>query len=56
MRYIKGTVGEELAYSPGEDVDLWGYSDAGHGSDSATKEGRSGFFFMSGGAALSWGK
>ena len=55
LRYIKGTVGEGLAYSPGEDVAVWGYSDASYGSDNETKRGRSGFVFMSGGAAVSWG-
>ena len=55
LRYIKGTVGEGLAYSPGEEVAVWGYSDASYGSDDKTKRGRSGFVFMSGGAAVSWG-
>ena len=55
LRYIKGTVGEGLAYSPGEEIAVWGYSDASYGSDNKTKRGRSGFVFMSGGAAVSWG-
>ena len=55
LRYIKGTVGEGLAYSPGEEIAVWGYSDASYGSDDETKRGRSGFVFISGGAAVSWG-
>ena len=39
----------------GEDVPLWGYSDASFGNDPETKKGRSGFVMMSGGAAISWG-
>ena len=31
------------------------YSEANYGSDCETKRGRSGFVFMSGGAAVSWG-
>ena len=33
----------------------WGYSDTRYGSDAETKRGRSGFVFMSGGAAISCG-
>ena len=55
LRYLKGTVGEGIAYSPGEEIAVWGYSDASDGSDNKTKRGRSGFVFMSGGAAVSWG-
>ena len=53
LRHIKGKVGEGLAYSPGEVVAVWGYSDASYGSDNKTKKGRSGFVFVSGGAAVS---
>lgn len=55
LRYIKGIVGEGLAYSLGGEVAMWGYSDASYSSDNKTKKGRSRFFFMSGGAAVSWG-
>ena len=55
LRYVKGTSGEGLGYSPGEEIAVWGYSDASYGSDEETKKGRSGYFFMSGGAAVSWG-
>ena len=55
LRYVKGTVGEGLGYSPGEEIAIWGYSDASYGSDEETKKGRSGYVFMSGGAAVSWG-
>lgn len=53
LRYIKGTVGEGLGYSPSEDVDV--YTDASYGSESETKGGRSGSVFMSGGVAVVWG-
>ena len=39
----------------GEDVAIWGYSNASYGNDSETKKGRSGFVMMSAGAAMSWG-
>ena len=34
---------------------VWGYSDAVYGSDQETKKGRSGYVFLSAGAAVSWG-
>ena len=55
LPYVKGTVGEGLGYTPGEDLAVWGYSDASYGSDRETKKGRSGYVFLSGGAAVSWG-
>lgn len=55
LRYIKGTVGEGLAYSPGEDITVWGCSDASYGSGNETKKGRSGFISMSGFAVVSRG-
>ena len=42
LRYVKGTAGEGLGYSPGEELAAWGYSDASYGSDRETKKGRSG--------------
>ena len=33
LRNIRGTVGERLAYSLGEEIDVWEYSDAIYGSD-----------------------
>ena len=44
LRYVKGTVGEGL-----------GYNDASYGSDHETKKRRSGYVFLSAGAAVSWG-
>ena len=55
LRYVKGTIGEGLGYSPGEDVAVWGYIDASYGSDVETKRGRSGYVFLSGGVAINWG-
>ena len=55
LRYVKGTAGDGLMFRRGEDVPLWGYSDASYGMDVMTKRGRSGFVMMSGGAAISWG-
>ena len=37
LRYFKGTAGEGLGYSPGEEIEIWGYSDASYGSDEETK-------------------
>ena len=54
LRYVKWTVGEGLGYSPGEDLAVWGYSDASYGSDQETKKGRSGYVFQSAGAIVSW--
>ena len=55
LRYVKGIAGEGLGYSPGEEIAVWGYSDASYGSNVETKKGRYGFVFMSGGAAIRWG-
>ena len=48
-------VREKLGYSLGEDLAVWGYSDASYGSDAETMRGRSGHLYMSGGAILSLG-
>ena len=53
LRYVKGTAREGLGYSLGEDLALWGYSDASYGSDQETKKGRSGNVFLSASAAIS---
>ena len=55
VRYLKGTIDHGILYKVGEDVPVWGYSDASYGSDPDTKRGRSGYIFMSGGGAVSWG-
>ena len=55
LRYVKGTVGEGLGYNLGEDLAVRGNSDASYGSDSESMRGRSGYVFMSAGAAVSWG-
>ena len=55
LRYVKVIGGYGLLYGKGEEVGLWGYSDASYGCDRDTKRGRSGFVMMSGGAAISWG-
>ena len=55
LRYLKGMVGEGLAYCPGEDIVVWGYSDATDRSDDKTKKGGPGFVFMSVGAAVKQG-
>lgn len=54
MRYLNGTVNEGLLYKRGAEVEVWGYSDSGHAGDVETSRGRSGYVFMSGGAAISW--
>ena len=54
LRYVKGTVGEGLLYKRGAQVGVWGYSDAGHAGDRETSRGRSGYVFLSAGAAVSW--
>ena len=55
VRYLKETAGERLFYGVGEDVAVWGYSDARYGSDPETMRGRYGYVFRSGGGAVSWG-
>ena len=55
LRYLKGSAEEGLSYSLGEDVAVWGYSDASYGSDEESKRGRSGYVFMSAGATVSLG-
>ena len=54
MRYLSGTVSEGLLYRRGAEVEVWGYSDAGHGGEKETSRGRHGYVFLSGGAAVSW--
>ena len=54
LRYVKGTVGEGLLYKRGAQVGVWGYSDAGHVGDKESSRGRSGYVFLSAGAAISW--
>ena len=55
LRYVKCSARDGLLYCKGEDVGLWGYSDARYSSDQETMRGRSGFVLMSGDAAISWG-
>ena len=54
LRYVSGTVGEGLMYKRGAQVGVWGYSDSGHAGDRETSRGRSGYIFLSAGAAISW--
>lgn len=54
FRYVSGTVGEGLLYKRGAQVGVWGYSDSGHAGDRETSRGRSGYIFLSAGAAISW--
>ena len=46
LRYLKGTQGLGLMYKKGEGLDVWGYSDASHANDAATRKGRSGYVFI----------
>ena len=55
VRYLVGTIDEGLFYGKDEEVEVWSYTDASYGSDMETKRGRSGYVFMSAGAAISWG-
>ena len=54
LRYISSTSGEGLLYKRGAQVATWGYSDSGHAGDKETSRGRSGYIFLSAGAAISW--
>ena len=54
MRYVSGTVGEGLLYKRGAQVEVWGYSDSSHAGERETSRGRSGYVFLSAGAAISW--
>ena len=54
LRYLSGTVGEGLMYKRGAQVEVWGYSDSGHAGERETSRGRSGYVFLSAGAAVSW--
>ena len=54
LRYVNGTVGDGLMYRRGAQVEVWGYSDAGHAGDRETSRGRTGYVFLSAGAAISW--
>ena len=54
LRYVSGTVGGGLMYKRGAQIGVWGYSDSGHAGDRETSRGRSGYIFLSAGAAVSW--
>ena len=54
MRYVSGTVGEGLLYKRGAQVEVWGYSDSSHAGERETSRGRTGYVFLSAGAAVSW--
>ena len=54
LRYLSGTMGEGLLYKRGAQVEVWGYSDSGHAGDKETSRGRTGYVFLSAGAAISW--
>ena len=54
LRYLSDTVGEGLMYKRGAQVEVWGYSDSGHAGERETSRGRSGYVFLSAGAAISW--
>ena len=54
LRYVSCTAGDGLLYKRGAQIEVWGYSDAGHAGDRETSKGRSGYVFMSAGAAISW--
>ena len=51
---MSGTVADGLLYKRGAQVEVWGYSDAGHAGNKETSRGRSGYVFVSTGAAISW--
>ena len=53
LRYVSSTAGDGLLYKRGAQIEVWGYSDAGHARDHETSKGRSGYVFMSAGAAWS---
>ena len=54
LRYVSGTISDGLMYKRGAQVEVWGYSDAGHAGDKETSRGRTGYVFLSAGAAISW--
>ena len=54
MRYVSGTVVEGLLYKRGAQVEVMGYSDSGHAGEKETSRGRTGYVFLSAGAAISW--
>ena len=54
LRYVSGTVGEGLLYKRGAQVEVMGYSDSGHAGEKETSRGRTGYVFLSAGAAISW--
>ena len=54
LRYVSGTVSDGLLYQRKAPVEVWGYSDTGHGGCTQTSRGRSGYVFLSAGAAISW--
>ena len=40
LRYVSGTVGDGLLYKRCAQVEVWGYSDAGHAGDKETSRGK----------------
>ena len=54
LRYVSGTISDGLMYKRGAQVEVCGYSDVGHAGDKETSRGRTGYVFLSAGAAISW--
>ena len=54
LRHVVGTSNVGLLYLKGSQVEVWGYSDAGHGGSTEEGRGRQGHVFISGGDAISW--
>ena len=54
LRYFSGTVGEGMLYKRGPKVEVWGYSYSGHAGDKETSRRRSGYVFISAGAAIGY--
>ena len=55
LRYLQGTKNKTLKYSPSAKTQVSGYSDSDWASDLATRRSTTGYVFMLGNGALSWG-
>ena len=49
-----GILNVGLLYLEGSQVEVWGYTDAGHEAAIEEGRGRQGHLFISGGSAISW--
>jgi len=54
MRYFRGTIDVVLEYKSVDKLNLFGFVDADHAGDQATRRSMTGYIFMFNGTAVTW--